>query len=127
VEKPRLKPELRRYHLEGWVHVTTYRVAIAYSIVIALITLLHLLNVISWAIVKILLIMYWFVLTPLFYSVVKGTLLALSKGVISSYLAETVLKMLRERYRFRYVSMLALFYILLILWVLGFIAFLLAG
>jgi hypothetical protein len=85
VEKPRLKPELRRYHLEGWVHVTTYRVAIAYSIVIALITLLHLLNVISWAIVKILLIMYWFVLTPLFYSVVKGTLLALSKGVISSY------------------------------------------
>jgi hypothetical protein len=34
---------------------------------------------------------------------------------------------LRERYRFRYIGMLALFYILLILWVLGFLAFLLAG
>lgn len=127
MEKPRLKPEVRRYHLEGWVHVTTYRVAIAYSIVVALIALLYLLGVASWATVKLSLVVYWLILTPLFYFVVKGTLLALSRGVISSSLAETALEMLRERYRFRYIGMLALFYILLILWVLGFLAFLLAG
>jgi len=127
VERPRLRPELRRYHFEGWIHVTSYRVAIAYSMVVALIALLYLLSIASWAIVKLSLVVYWLILTPLFYFVVKGTLLALSKGVISSSLAETASEMLRERYRFRYIGMLALFYILLILWALGFLAFLPAG
>lgn len=126
-DKPRVKPELRRYHFEGWVHVVSYRVAIVYSIIVALAVSSHLLGLTSWATVKLLLAAYWIILTPLFYFVVKGTLLALSKGVTSSSLAETALEILREKYRFRYIGLLTLFYTLLILWVAGFILFLLEG
>ncbi len=61
--------------------------------VVALIDLLYLLSIASWATVKLSLVVYWLILTPLFYFVVKGTLLALSKGVISSSPAETALEM----------------------------------
>ena len=126
-DKPRLKPELRRYHFEGWVHFVSYRAAILSSITVSLVILAYLLGLASWFDVKRFLNGYWIILTPLFYFVVKGTLLALSKGVTSSSLAETALEILREKYRFRYIGLLTLFYVLLILWVAGFIAFLLAG
>lgn len=125
--RPKLKPELRRYHLGGWVHTVSYRVAILYSLVTSIILVLHVADLVRWYYVKVLLLIYWIILTPLFYFVVKGTLLAVSKGVISSTLAETALDMLREKYRLRYLGLQTLFYILLLAWITSFIVFLIRG
>lgn len=125
--RPRVKPNLRRYHVEGWIHVVSYRTAIVYSIIVSIAIALNILGFLEQLYLKILIALYWVILTPLFYFVVKGTLLALSRGVISSSLAETALDMLRERYKFRYLGLITLFYVLLIAWIAGFIAFIIWG
>jgi len=125
--KPRIKPDLRRYHVEGWLHTVAYRVAIAYSLLASIAIVLYLIGLLEWLYLKATLAVYWVILTPLFYFVVKGTLLALSKGVISSSLAETALELLREKYRYRYVALTAAFYILLLAWIAGFILFIVRG
>jgi len=122
------KPNIRIYHLSGWIHMVSYRLAVVFSAITAFVLLAYIFNLLEWwPTVKVSLIIYWILLTPLYYFVVKGTVLALSKGLLSTSLAETALELLREKYRFRYYLYISVFYLSLIAWILVFIAFVILG
>ncbi|MEM0366346.1 MAG: hypothetical protein QXO93_03825 [Acidilobaceae archaeon] len=108
--------------------MVSYRLAVVFSAITAFILLAYIFNLLEWwPTVKVSLIIYWILLTPLYYFVVKGTVLALSKGLLSTSLAETALELLREKYRFRYYLYTSVFYLSLIAWILVFIAFVILG
>ncbi len=87
------KVDLKRYDPGAWIHMTFYKLAVYYSFVVAAAVAGYLAGSLGWATLKAVLAVYWILLTPSYYSVVKGMAMVLSRGVIMGHIAEN----LRER------------------------------
>ncbi|MCE4612729.1 MAG: hypothetical protein F7C07_02710 [Desulfurococcales archaeon] len=121
------RQDLKRYDLEAWIHMTFYKAAVYYSIYMALLILGHLAGLIPWVSVKYSLAIFWALLTPSMYSVVKGMLMVYTKGVVFGHIGEGVRERLAKRYSGRVAAARIAFIAVMAAWVVGLVAFIAWG
>ncbi|MEB3859807.1 MAG: hypothetical protein LRS43_01200 [Desulfurococcales archaeon] len=121
------RQDLKRYDLEAWVHMTFYKIAVYYSIYLALLVLAHLSGLVPWVSVKYSLALFWAILTPSMYSVVKGSLMVYTRGVVFGHIGEGVRERLAKRYSANVAVARVAFAAVMAAWAVVFIAFLVWG
>jgi hypothetical protein len=116
---------LLRFYPEAYIHMLFYRVAIPLTILYGLVILLFFLLP-GWGLaLKILTAVLWVLWTPQLFAVAKGLCLAWSRGMAFGQLNPEFAALYRKRYSRRSGLYVALPYVVLVVWAVGFVVLIL--
>ena len=116
---------LLRFYPEAYIHMLFYRVAIPLTILYGLIILLFFLLP-GWGLaLKIFTAVLWVLWTPQLFAVAKGLSLAWSRGMAFGQLNPEFAALYRKRYSRRSSLYVALPYVVLVVWAVGFVVLIL--
>ena len=121
------KQDLKRFDIEAFIHILFYRIAVIYAIFNSIIIFLNLIGVVSDLGLKISIALLWILLTPSFYELNRGMVMAITRGLAFGHIAENLRDLLLKKYGSKVLFYRSLVYIALILWVGGFILFIFLG
>lgn len=113
---------LRHFHMEGFIHSLFYRILIPVSIVYGGIIILWLFLPALALAVKALTAVVWVLFVPQLFEVVKGLVLARSRGMVFGRLNREFAELYRVRYGKPPAYLVAAPYIVLAVWIIGFVA-----
>ena len=112
---------LLQFYREAWLHMLFYRLMVPLAV-------LYGLFILAWFLVpglgrglKIFTAVIWVLWTPQFFEVAKGLALARSRGMAFGHLNPEFAHLYRKRYRKRPAAYVAFPYVLLAVWVAGFV------
>lgn len=112
---------LVHFYLEAYVHVLTYRIMVPLVILYGLAVFAYLLFPGLGLLLKVFTLVMWVLWTPQFFEIAKGLSLSGSRGIAFGHLNEEFAHLYRKRYPHPMGLYLAFPYIVLALWVAGFI------
>ncbi|MDG7052249.1 MAG: hypothetical protein JRN19_07370 [Nitrososphaerota archaeon] len=115
---------LRSYLPWAIVHLISYRILMPASIAYGLLTIFSLLFSSLGIYVKGATIIIWIIFTPQIFAVAKGVALAMSDGLAFGHLNDSYKYLMKIRYHRNVLIYMALPYVVLALWLAGFIAML---
>jgi hypothetical protein len=116
---------LLRFYPEAYIHMLFYRVAIPLTILYGLVILLFFLLP-GWGLaLKIFTAVLWVLWTPQLFAVAKGLCLAWSRGMAFGQLNPEFAALYRKRYSRRSGLYVALPYVVLAVWAVGFVVLIL--
>ncbi len=121
------RQDLKRFDLEAFIHILFYRIAVIYAIFNSIVIILNVLGIISDLGLKISLAILWVLLTPSFYELNKGMVMAITRGLAFGHIAENLREILSRKYGGNLYLYKSLVYISLAIWILGFILFIAYG
>ena len=115
---------LLTFSLEGFVHALAYRVLVPLTIVFGAVMLLSVFVGIPGVLLKVLTAVTWALWTPQLFEVAKGLSLAWTRGMAFGKLNEEFAHLYRTRYGRSTAVFLAFPWVVLALWIAGFVVLL---
>jgi hypothetical protein len=116
---------LLRFYPEAYIHMLFYRIAIPLTILYALLIVLYFIMPGLGLALKISTAVLWVLWTPQLFAVVKGLCLAWTRGMAFGQLNPEFAALYRKRYARRTGLYLALPYLVLAVWAVGFVVLIL--
>lgn len=110
-----------RFHREAYIHALFYRILIPYSIVYGVVLLAGVFLQALRPALRPLTLVEWVLFTPQVYETVKAFSLIASRGQAFGHLNESYLYLVKKRYGAKSGVYVALPYVVLALWVAGFV------
>ncbi|AFZ70714.1 hypothetical protein Calag_0991 [Caldisphaera lagunensis DSM 15908] len=113
---------LRSFYLEGFIHAIFYRIQIPVSIIYGIILLSWLFYPGLALTVKAFTALVWILFIPQLFESVKGLALSMSRGMVFGKLNNEYAHLYRLRYKKNLVHLRLAPYLVLAIWIIGFIA-----